>query len=379
MTPLVLITGFLGAGKTSLLRTLLPALKQQGVMSHVILNDQGNAAVDASTLGGLADEIKAITAGCVCCESMEEMDELLEELQIQQRDMVFIESSGTTEPLPLLERLLLMRRRSRFPVVLHVNVVDCKRWGLRGEGSLERAQTRCATHVVFGWQDEAGEGRKALVRRQVSLLNPGALFLEPEQLGQKLLDLLEEDSGNVPPAFIGFDQTLLPIRPKQAFLPQGGSTVIPSLGTGTGGGFAVNPAARAKAHKLSHRFTAIQVKMPEGVLPLQLVAWLQNLPSEVVRAKGLVYFAGNREECFFFQRVEDHLSFNTLIWPPEDRLTVALLVGIDLDEAEIRGLASLFLLPAQAFTEISGQTEDPRSSQNLQLEQPQLVSSLPLS
>ncbi|MBM3863874.1 MAG: hypothetical protein FJ385_08015 [Verrucomicrobia bacterium] len=50
MLPLLVITGFLGTGKTSLLRELLPQLEESGITPHVILNDHQNARIDASSL-----------------------------------------------------------------------------------------------------------------------------------------------------------------------------------------------------------------------------------------------------------------------------------------------------------------------------------------
>ncbi len=47
MTPLVLLVGFLGAGKTTYLRALIPALTAEGLQPHVIINDYQNARVDA--------------------------------------------------------------------------------------------------------------------------------------------------------------------------------------------------------------------------------------------------------------------------------------------------------------------------------------------
>ena len=73
MTPLVLLVGFLGSGKTSLLRKTLPALKERGILSKVILNDYQNARVDSAALADLVEAIVPIAGSCVCCESAEEL------------------------------------------------------------------------------------------------------------------------------------------------------------------------------------------------------------------------------------------------------------------------------------------------------------------
>src|SRR5882757_10372319 len=55
MTPLVLLVGFLGSGKTTYLRALLPALQSNGLDPHVVINDYQNAKVDAALLHDLAE------------------------------------------------------------------------------------------------------------------------------------------------------------------------------------------------------------------------------------------------------------------------------------------------------------------------------------
>jgi G3E family GTPase len=77
MTPLVLITGFLGSGKTTRLRELLPHLIEAGVRPHVILNDYANADVDSATLRDLVPDITPITGSCVCCDSRDELFDVL--------------------------------------------------------------------------------------------------------------------------------------------------------------------------------------------------------------------------------------------------------------------------------------------------------------
>jgi len=67
--PLLLITGFLGAGKTALLRRLLMDLRRQDCRADVILNDFSNAEIDAATLDSSSvTSVAPLSAGCACCE-----------------------------------------------------------------------------------------------------------------------------------------------------------------------------------------------------------------------------------------------------------------------------------------------------------------------
>jgi G3E family GTPase len=59
-TPLLLVAGFLGAGKTTFLRALLPALARRGLRARVLLNDFQNARVDGATLADVAPDLVAL-------------------------------------------------------------------------------------------------------------------------------------------------------------------------------------------------------------------------------------------------------------------------------------------------------------------------------
>ena len=67
-TPLVLVTGFLGAGKTTFLRALLAELASRNITADVILNDYGNAALDAASLAEHAASLLPLAGSCACCE-----------------------------------------------------------------------------------------------------------------------------------------------------------------------------------------------------------------------------------------------------------------------------------------------------------------------
>ncbi len=333
MTPLLLITGFLGSGKTSLLRQILPTLGQVGIRAHVILNDYANAAVDSATLRGLADDVIPITGGCVCCDSLDDLLAELEDMPLGDRDAVLVESNGTTDPLPLLERLLLLPNITRrFPVVLQVNLVDAKRWGCHLHRDLERMQTRAASHLMFTWLDQVGDARQFQVQQEVRRLNPHARAVNCEELAAELAGFVEMNARDlVRSSFATLDRTrALRIAPLSGLgVPKEdniASVFRRSKPDWTG----------AHSHSLAHRYSAMQLVMPRELRPLQLATWLESLPKSVIRAKGIVQFADHPHTFYFFHRVDDLVSFGEMSWPPPDGLTLALLIGIGLDEPALR-------------------------------------------
>ncbi|WP_152190635.1 CobW family GTP-binding protein [Georgenia satyanarayanai] len=99
--PVIALTGYLGAGKTSLLNHVL---RQPGARVGVVVNDFGDLNVDAGLVTGQVDEPAAITGGCLCCLSdTDELDSALERLASPRLrlDAIIVEASGLADPATL--------------------------------------------------------------------------------------------------------------------------------------------------------------------------------------------------------------------------------------------------------------------------------------
>jgi len=90
----VLVGGFLGAGKTSLILAAAQRLEQRGLRCAVILNDQGDELVDERHARAHGMLSRAVTGGCFCCKFSDLMA-LLEELQATSPDVIFAEPVGS--------------------------------------------------------------------------------------------------------------------------------------------------------------------------------------------------------------------------------------------------------------------------------------------
>lgn len=93
MTKLNVVTGFLGAGKTTFIKNYLPWLKQQGLRSCVIENEFGVAGVDGATLNAAGASVLEISGGCVCCTMKVTLYDMLFHLA-GQVDRIVLEPSG---------------------------------------------------------------------------------------------------------------------------------------------------------------------------------------------------------------------------------------------------------------------------------------------
>ncbi|CUH98018.1 cobalamin biosynthesis protein CobW [Leisingera aquaemixtae] len=120
--PVTVITGFLGAGKTTLIRHLMQ--NPQGKRLAVVVNEFGTAGVDGDILKSCADEncpaenIMELANGCICCTVADDFIPTIEQLMNlpEKPDHIVIETSGLALPKPLLKAFDWPAIRSRITV-----------------------------------------------------------------------------------------------------------------------------------------------------------------------------------------------------------------------------------------------------------------------
>lgn len=97
--PALIVAGFLGSGKTTLVRHLLADAQRQGVRVAVVSNEFGELGIDRELLGNPADSYVELEGGCVCCRLSDELVETLQMLRERAKpDRVIVETSGIALP-----------------------------------------------------------------------------------------------------------------------------------------------------------------------------------------------------------------------------------------------------------------------------------------
>lgn len=324
MTPLVLIVGFLGAGKTTFLRSALPEIVAAGLDPHVIINDYQNARVDAELLSAHAAAVRPISGSCVCCGSREELVEALTTLDHQPGRVVLIEANGTTDAEELIELLSLEPALRRFTLPVQVSLLDGQRWQKRlWHNGLELDQARTATYRHVSRAAEIPPERRARVEESLARHGVTASEVTPAEFAREL-------------AGISAAVASLPSRDIVAHPHDCGCDDPHHEHHHQDHHHQHEPAA--------HHFAAMQVDLPPVAARSAIDAFLAGLPREVLRVKGLARLTDSPGEYHVFQRVEDAPAQWLPIGPSSRVETpLAILIGPAVDAEAVRALAARHL------------------------------------
>lgn len=106
---IIIISGFLGSGKTTTLLSLGKTIADHGKKVAIIVNEVGDVGIDGDTLSGSGLIAKELTSGCICCTLKISMELTLQTLEEEYKpDVVIIEPTGIALPLQIKEHVALM-------------------------------------------------------------------------------------------------------------------------------------------------------------------------------------------------------------------------------------------------------------------------------
>ena len=217
-TPVLLLTGYLGSGKTTLVNRILS--NKKGIKFAVIVNDIGEVNIDASLIeqGGVVgkkdESLVALQNGCICCTlKMDLVEQLRDIVSMKKFDYIVIEASGICEPEPIARTICSIPYMGpeyvkdgmpRLDCI--VTVVDtlrmrdefaCAKDLLRGnldEDDIENLviqQVEFCNIIVLNKASEVKPEELGKVREIVRALQPKAKIVECDFAGIELEDILD--------------------------------------------------------------------------------------------------------------------------------------------------------------------------------------------
>ena len=215
MTKVNVISGFLGAGKTTLIKKLLEeALKGEKIV--LIENEFGEIGIDGGFLKDAGIEISEMNSGCICCSLVGDFGEALKKVMAQfHPDRILIEPSGVGKLSDVIRAIQgVIAQKADMALGSAVTVADatkCKVY-LKNFGEFYENQVQYAGAIVLSRTQKASSAK---VEEAVALLrekNPGAPIVTTpwDQLtGGQLLSAMEE--GNTLAADLMAEEEVCPV------------------------------------------------------------------------------------------------------------------------------------------------------------------------
>ncbi|MFZ2510074.1 MAG: GTP-binding protein [Gordonia sp. (in: high G+C Gram-positive bacteria)] len=305
--PVVILAGFLGAGKTTVLNHLLH--HSGGRRFGVLVNDFGAVNIDALLVAGQSAGTLNLANGCMCCTTdADGLGEALGGLATSGVDAIVIEASGIAEPKALI-RLVLAARDERVAYGGLVYVVDA--------GKLERT---VAEHPVVAEHLAVAD---LVVCNKIDVVPAAVLARVVERVAavNSTAPVLCVARGAIDPGLLveGADRRAVDDQPRQL-------TIGELLDDGESG-----------AH-LHEAFESVTLDTCRPVDPRRLAVLLERPPAGTYRCKGLVYvdLPGHRDRAYEVHGVGGFLHVSGRAWAGAPRTTLVLIgAGLDVDAAQI--------------------------------------------
>jgi G3E family GTPase len=305
--PVSIVTGFLGAGKTTLIRALLDS--PAGANTAVVVNEYGEIGIDNALLRASSDATVLLGNGCVCCLMRSDLQESLRGLfadrargAVPSFERVIIETSGLADPGPLLQTFASDRALGEeFHLQALVTVIDAPN-GARNLASAPEAreQVALADRIILTKSD---------------LADPADLLAELAALTAAPVE--RAVNGAIDPAYLLDERLDLPVR-------------IPE---------------HDHAHAHSHGIDSFAVTFGK---PLRWRAFEQAMAvltalrgPDLLRVKGIVAVEGVKGPVVVHAvQHTAHRPIELQTWPDGDRTSLLVFITRGIGRAEVENLLS---------------------------------------
>jgi G3E family GTPase len=395
-TPIYLITGYLGSGKTTLIKNLLQNKEQYKIA--VIVNDIGEINIDASliskggklsnTANDINDTVIPLSNGCICCSLQTDLlNQILELLKQKKYDYIFIEASGICEPIPIAQSIMYLSgpediSQGSTPPLCKLSsivaVVDANRLATEfasGKALLENKSTSANTDYPESFADITGLLVQQIEFCSLILLNKTEL-VSSEQLSliKQIIYTLQPHATIIETNYCNMDLKYLLTTPAFDF-----ETVFQSAG------WVKILDSHDKAHHHEHEckdphchhhshhssshteefgISTFVYYRRQPFDRVKLDTFAAHWPKNVIRSKGMVWFSDDNIGAYVLEQagsqvtasfggnwlasgedfeIEEAFAADPLVkenWDDTvgDRMVKLVLIGIHMDKEKISAL-----------------------------------------
>lgn len=301
---ITLITGFLGAGKTTLVNHILK--NNQGRKFAVLVNDIGSVNIDETLIdkGGIANlanqNLVALTNGCICCTLKNQLiDQIFELIKPQTFDHILIEASGICEPLPIVQNICYSSNAYRdqynqrlWELDSIVCVVDSLR--LKDEfnlgkdlltkeykdddiGTLLKEQLELCQTIILNKFGELTKDEQKEIYNSIMQLQPGAQIILADHGNVDVRDILDKSS------FVFEKESETEAWKEELEKEEEGEEDNPEV------------------LEYNIQTYCYKARKPFDLTKFQELVFDNPFMDTIIRAKGIIYFSHDYEDAFVYE------------------------------------------------------------------------------
>ncbi|KAJ1666971.1 hypothetical protein IW140_004772, partial [Coemansia sp. RSA 1813] len=270
-TPVTVFTGFLGAGKTTI---ILGLLKQFSSKYNIVLlkNEFGDAQTDSALARESHIQVTEMTNGCLCCVLVGQMKRALQEMKVKYNpDRIIIETSGSAFPAPIAWQIREMENDG-FHLDSILTVIDCVNFcGYEDTSYTARMQAQYTDIILLNKWEQVSERHLDIVIDHVNELNTDTPKIK-----------VDKDTAIDPDVAFGIDTTLF----KLSDIARSGNG---STSTSAGPSLEKFEHHSQEVDLIEIRRTWNARDMSFIFSPSEFTSFLKSLPADdIYRVKGIV-------------------------------------------------------------------------------------------
>ena len=312
------ITGFLGVGKTTMLTN---SIKQHfpDKKIAIIVNEFGDIGVDSTILKNVHSEVLEISEGCICCQLAEEFESGVQEIvEKYDPEMIFVETSGASEPFPIYYSL------NTLGIVVEgiICVIDSKNYKTYVDEDIFKYQIGGSNILVLNKSDLVSEDELEILEKDIEVI---------------------KEKYNIKNTLTG-----VPIFKNHFFVKTSHGELGQEIFEDISLGEIVNLDDVKQAAKSSNPLISKTIYIKETTFDV-LDSFITSLPGNIYRAKGIVKLS-DFEDTMIANSSFGDVSYDK--YDGEIKSSFLVLIGVDIDKtiAELENKFDFVNVPKFSLT-----------------------------